>query len=500
MRGAWLALVLVPLAASSAPGEHADAKRESNGARSELLEGILSNDDARCREEVGAKSLRRFAYEDFAAWLTQKKDNKEKVEPKDLLRYSHMLFTMDYQSSGNPFMMTGGDGVHGWNESMKAGGVETLDGRLAKWQSRLASDGDLSFGLLKIPRRLLLRAAPQIEILKKLTPAELRIACKLNAFQPKLADADWDKEATYLRSCDLKGEPGCTTKWSMLCPALHASLFDKVPINYFNRRIASERALSGANPAAALCMSSLVKITGQIYPAALPALTAGLQVAANEIKVEIQRGAALPAVTRQLTGAGHRADDSSEPTIAKPSREQPAKRTTTGRARSARKSSTLSTRQGAEELSRVAYSLYKNQDATNSAGNRTRRCETRGKGKNARVVCYCFVYVKNALLRAGIVDHYLDGATAIQAHSQGILKNEGFTLLSTQDPLKAPAGAVIVYRAFHQPYGHIELKTADGRFVSNVNMPKPMSVVSPKHRDRDGDWVGYEVAGIYIKE
>ena len=84
----------------------------------------------------------------------------------------------------------------------------------------------------------------------------------------------------------------------------------------------------------------------------------------------------------------------------------------------------------------------------------------------------CYRYVKRALLKAGAVDHYLEGDRAVVAGP--ILAANGFVDIlplsgaKIGSPYDAPAGAVLVYKAsrdavdVNRIYGHIEIRTADG--------------------------------------
>ena len=84
----------------------------------------------------------------------------------------------------------------------------------------------------------------------------------------------------------------------------------------------------------------------------------------------------------------------------------------------------------------------------------------------------CYRYVKRALLAGGAVDHYLGGASAIEAGplllKQGFIDILGLEQAAIKSPYDAPVGAVIVYKAAsgatdkNRIHGHIEIRTEDG--------------------------------------
>jgi hypothetical protein len=87
---------------------------------------------------------------------------------------------------------------------------------------------------------------------------------------------------------------------------------------------------------------------------------------------------------------------------------------------------------------------------------------------------YCWRYVKNALLAAGLVDSYPSSAWAKQAGDE-LCHKYGFQKLELRDPYKAPVGAVIVYGG--QDAGHVELRSKNGfvsDFVSRTPYPRPL--------------------------
>jgi hypothetical protein len=80
---------------------------------------------------------------------------------------------------------------------------------------------------------------------------------------------------------------------------------------------------------------------------------------------------------------------------------------------------------------------------------------------------FCWRYVKNALLEAGLVSSRPSSAYAKQAGDE-LCGKYGFTKLSIRNPYKAPVGAVIVYGG--PDAGHVEIRTRRG-FVSDFFSP-----------------------------
>ena len=93
---------------------------------------------------------------------------------------------------------------------------------------------------------------------------------------------------------------------------------------------------------------------------------------------------------------------------------------------------------------------------------------------NPATTWYCWRYVKNALLAAGVVSSRPTTAWAKQAGEE-LCRKFGFVRLNIRDPRKAPVGAVIVYGG--KDAGHVELRTKDGYvsdFVSPTPYPRPL--------------------------
>ena len=99
----------------------------------------------------------------------------------------------------------------------------------------------------------------------------------------------------------------------------------------------------------------------------------------------------------------------------------------------------------------------------------------------ARSAGLCYRYVKRALLAGGAVDHYLGGASAIEAGPE--LVKEGFVDIfglpgaGIKSPYDAPVGAVLVYKATstatdkNRIHGHIEIRVPGG-FASDYFSPR----------------------------
>ncbi len=86
-----------------------------------------------------------------------------------------------------------------------------------------------------------------------------------------------------------------------------------------------------------------------------------------------------------------------------------------------------------------------------------------------KMTWYCWRYVKDALLRAGLVSSRPTSAYAKQAGTE-LVRKYGFRKLNVSDPRRAPVGAVVVYGG--NDAGHVELRTATG-FVSDFWSPTP---------------------------
>jgi hypothetical protein len=76
---------------------------------------------------------------------------------------------------------------------------------------------------------------------------------------------------------------------------------------------------------------------------------------------------------------------------------------------------------------------------------------------------YCWRYVKDALVQAGVVGSRPTSAYAKQAGAE-LCQKYGFVKLRLSDPMDAPVGAVLVYGG--SDAGHVELRTESG-FVSD---------------------------------
>jgi hypothetical protein len=87
---------------------------------------------------------------------------------------------------------------------------------------------------------------------------------------------------------------------------------------------------------------------------------------------------------------------------------------------------------------------------------------------------YCWRYVKDALVQAGVVDTRPTSAYAKQAGAE-LCQKYGFVRLRLSDPMDAPVGAVLVYGG--SDAGHVELRTESGfvsDFVSRTPYHRPL--------------------------
>lgn len=87
---------------------------------------------------------------------------------------------------------------------------------------------------------------------------------------------------------------------------------------------------------------------------------------------------------------------------------------------------------------------------------------------------YCWRYVKDALVQAGVVESRPTSAYAKQAGAE-LCQKYGFVKLRVSDPMAAPVGAVLVYGG--SDAGHVELRTETGfvsDFVSRTPYHRPL--------------------------
>jgi len=91
------------------------------------------------------------------------------------------------------------------------------------------------------------------------------------------------------------------------------------------------------------------------------------------------------------------------------------------------------------------------------------------KRAKPKMTWYCWRYVKDALVQAGLVTSRPTSAWAKLAGSE-LCEKYGFVKLKLTDPMKAPVGAVVVYGG--NDAGHVELRTENG-FVSDFVSPTP---------------------------
>ncbi len=98
-----------------------------------------------------------------------------------------------------------------------------------------------------------------------------------------------------------------------------------------------------------------------------------------------------------------------------------------------------------------------------------RAAEIAKKRAQPHMTWYCWRYVKDALLAAGLVSSRPTSPWAKEAGEE-LCAKFGFVKLKLTDPTKAPVGAVVVYGGADA--GHVELRTEHG-FVSDFVSPTP---------------------------
>ncbi len=111
---------------------------------------------------------------------------------------------------------------------------------------------------------------------------------------------------------------------------------------------------------------------------------------------------------------------------------------------------------------------------------------------------FCFRYIKAGLVFAGLVKEYPGEEAAKNAGPQ-LLKNNFINLLSLpsfrkkiKSPFDAPEGAILVYHGY--PYGHIEMRTADGFISDYFSQRARTGFASDGLSNR-----GARLIGVYVK-
>ena len=103
-----------------------------------------------------------------------------------------------------------------------------------------------------------------------------------------------------------------------------------------------------------------------------------------------------------------------------------------------------------------------------------RAAEIAKKRAQPHMTWYCWRYVKDALVDAGLVSSRPTSPWAKLAGDE-LCSKYGFVKLKINDPRKAPVGAVVVYGG--NDAGHVELRTENGfvsDFVSSHPYPRPL--------------------------
>ena len=141
---------------------------------------------------------------------------------------------------------------------------------------------------------------------------------------------------------------------------------------------------------------------------------------------------------------------------------------------------------GASTLDAAGFWPFFRKSSTSEASQkRIRKKSSRGKAKydhrmqwavkiaetcaRSRSTRRCWRYVKQALLKANLVESY-PGTTYAKSAGVELSRNHGFKKIAVSNPFKAPLGAVLVYGG--KGAGHVELRSEDG-FVSDFKSPKP---------------------------
>lgn len=91
-----------------------------------------------------------------------------------------------------------------------------------------------------------------------------------------------------------------------------------------------------------------------------------------------------------------------------------------------------------------------------------------------KMTWYCWRYVKDALVQAGVISSRPTSPWAKNAGDE-LCDKYGFVKLAIKDPRRAPVGAVVVYGG--KDAGHVEIRTSDGfvsDFISSTPYPRPL--------------------------
>lgn len=103
-----------------------------------------------------------------------------------------------------------------------------------------------------------------------------------------------------------------------------------------------------------------------------------------------------------------------------------------------------------------------------------RAAEIAQRRAEPRMTWYCWRYVKNALIAAGVISSRPNSPWAKMAGEE-LCEKYGFVKLTrVKNPMDAPVGAVLVYGGADA--GHVEIRTASGfvsDFTSRTPYPRP---------------------------
>lgn len=144
-----------------------------------------------------------------------------------------------------------------------------------------------------------------------------------------------------------------------------------------------------------------------------------------------------------------------------------------------------------KEVETQAYACRRTSDLVRAKTGRSRICGNQYKGM-------CYQAVKKALVKSGMVSRYFVSEFAIEAHSKGYLKREGYiNYISQYNEKNAPLGCILVYSGGTSQKrapggaGHIEavINTGSGRkYCSDFCSARPISVRLPR-----------KLRGVYCK-
>ncbi len=165
----------------------------------------------------------------------------------------------------------------------------------------------------------------------------------------------------------------------------------------------------------------------------------------------------------------------------------------------------LGTSDDYEEMSTSRYDL--NEPWISKLRREVRQAAAKCRERRGRTICgvqrskyLCYRAVKEALRDTGMVQGYMPGAAAKDAHQDGILLAQGFKNIFVDGMRSsgAPLGAVLVYdggskrcrnQGRWETCGHIEVKLNSNEYCSDYCKSTPVDV-----------YLNRKLIGIYVKE